>query len=148
MNEAWLKSLPVPDRLAAQRLIKEIGEAKFARIARAYVKEPRSRGRPTQAARDEALVLQAAILWMTDRRYADFGNAAGAVARRARRARNGGGRRELPATDKSLARRIRERLETADVDFWQAAERRAAGEGKLVLRSPTDATEPLSVSIR
>jgi hypothetical protein len=139
MSEGWLKSLPAPDRLAAQRLIKEVGEAKFARIARAYVQQPRSPGRPTQEARDKVLVVQAAILWMTDLRYANYGNAASAVARRAR---NGGSKRDLPATDKALARRIRECLETADAEFWKAAERQAASEGRLVRRSPNDATEP------
>jgi hypothetical protein len=137
--EAWLKSLAAPDRSAAQRLIWQLGEAKFARIARAYVQQPRSPGRPTQEARDKVLVVQAAILWMTDLRYANYGNAASAMARRAR---NGGSKRDLPATDKALARRIRERLETADAEFWKAAERQAASEGRLVRRSPNDAMDP------
>jgi hypothetical protein len=141
--EAWLKNLPAPDKHTAQRLIKEVGEAKFARIARAYIEQPRTRGRPRQDARDKVLVVQAAILWMTDLRHADYGNAASAVVRRAR---NGGGKRDLPATDKALARRIRERLETADAEYWKAAERQAGSEGKLVRRMTQ--RSPPNISIR
>lgn len=125
----WLNALHPTDRAVARRWLSEAGgEARLARIAAACRGHGRRRGRPSADTEYASLVLNAAIVWMTDPADIDFGEAAGRVVGEAKRL----------ASEAAIRRRIRTELENADLEFWRNTEKIVTGRGIVARRSPLD----------